>query len=59
MAREPLVPFGVVAERREERTPTGNPLGIQRLDGKSWNARLNKALLGNPNGTYVNENKTF
>ena len=54
-----MVTFGLMAERREERTPMGNPLGIQWLDGKSWNARLNKALLGNPNGTYVNENKTF
>ena len=46
-----LVTFGGVAERREERTPMGNPLNIQWLDGKSWNARSNKAPLGNPDGT--------
>ena len=54
-----MVAFGVVAERREERTPTGNPLDIQRLDGKSWNGRSNKAPLGNPDGTYVSESKRF
>ena len=54
-----MVTFGVVAERREERTPMGNPLDIQRLDGRSWIARSNKAPLGNPDGTYVNESRRF
>ena len=43
--------------------PLGNPMvpntKLARLDGKSWNARSNKALLGNPDGTYVNESGTF
>ena len=43
--------------------PLGNPTvpntKLARLDGKSWNARSNKAPLGNPDGTYVNESRTF
>ena len=43
--------------------PLGNPMvpntKLARLDGKSWNARSNKAPLGNPDGTYVNESRTF